>query len=176
MNTEISLKFKFPAYIFFKLLFKFTYSCAVPWNSCHSNKSPNISLTRWYHRRYSLGLVKPIIPSRLWMASAWLARRENYWVITQFAQNFAQSPRCSAWSDGNFKITYRHFSWRRSFLEAHKHSLYEALAVFCQRRLGKPLPTDSWELTNLPSHWLMNFRLLDTHNQFLTMGRDLVKL
>ncbi len=63
-----------------------------------------------------------------------------------------------------------------SFLEAHKHSLYEALAVFCQRRLGKPLPTDSWELTSLPSHLLMNFRLLDTHNQFLTMGRDLVKL
>lgn len=63
-----------------------------------------------------------------------------------------------------------------SFLEPPKSSLYEALTLFCQRRLGKLLPNHTWNLDTLPPHLLMNFRLLDAQTQFLAMGRDLAQL
>jgi ATP-dependent helicase HrpA len=75
-----------------------------------------------------------------------------------------------------------------SFLEATKDSLYEALTVFCHRRLGKPFPAGAWELDTLPPHLLMNFRLIEVQNsphsphdpggpgRILDMGRDLIKL
>ncbi len=69
------------------------------------------------------------------------------------------------------------------FLELPKQSLYEALATYCQRRLGQPLPHNPvWGLATLPPHLLMNFRLLDSPNpttatpQILATGRDLVAL
>ncbi len=63
-----------------------------------------------------------------------------------------------------------------SFLEPTKESLYDALTLFCQRRLGKPLPEPVWNVEILPPHLLMNFRLINTQNQYVEMGRDLVKL
>jgi ATP-dependent helicase HrpA len=68
------------------------------------------------------------------------------------------------------------------FLELPQQSLYDALATYCQRRLGQPLPNQVWGLATLPPHLLMNFRLLDNPNstttapQILATGRDLIAL
>ena len=68
------------------------------------------------------------------------------------------------------------------FLELPQQSLYDALATYCQRRLGQPLPNQVWGLATLPPHLLMNFRLLDNPNsttttpQILATGRDLITL
>ncbi|MDM8564844.1 ATP-dependent RNA helicase HrpA [Candidatus Halobeggiatoa sp. HSG11] len=62
-----------------------------------------------------------------------------------------------------------------SFLEYPTQSLLEALTIFCHRRLGKPLPDKVWNLTMLPPHLLMNFRLIDDHKE-LAVERDLTIL
>ncbi|MDY6991387.1 MAG: ATP-dependent RNA helicase HrpA, partial [Pseudomonadota bacterium] len=66
------------------------------------------------------------------------------------------------------------FNAEGSFLEVPMESLHALLNRYCHRRLGKPMP--AWQLTSLPEHLLMNFRLLDNHKQFLAMGRDLSAL
>lgn len=71
------------------------------------------------------------------------------------------------------RVTFREGG---SFLEPPKESLYESLRAYCHRRLGKPLPNETWEDFLLPPHLLMNFQLLDNGNHFLGMGRDLGEL
>ncbi|OQW94002.1 MAG: ATP-dependent RNA helicase HrpA [Beggiatoa sp. IS2] len=63
-----------------------------------------------------------------------------------------------------------------SFLEYPKESLREALGIYCQRRFGDPLPTESWKPETLSPHLLMNFRLIDQNDRFIDMNRDLVAL
>ncbi|MBE9562216.1 MAG: DUF3418 domain-containing protein, partial [Proteobacteria bacterium] len=62
-----------------------------------------------------------------------------------------------------------------SFLEYPPQSLLEALTIFCHRHLGRPLPDKIWNLTILPAHLLMNFRLIDDQKE-LAIVRDLTTL
>jgi ATP-dependent helicase HrpA len=78
----------------------------------------------------------------------------------------------------NSTLTFREGG---SFLVYPKTSLIEVLTRYCHRRLGHPLPSDSWNLDTLPPHLLMNFRLIEQTEEnkaqstqgILDQGRDL---
>ena len=52
-------------------------------------------------------------------------------------------------------------------------ALTAALAKFTQRRAGTPVSADVWDDAKVPSHLMMNYRVIDDAGRELAMGRDL---
>lgn len=63
-----------------------------------------------------------------------------------------------------------------SFLVVPQISLYDALARFCHRYRGVPLPEPTWDFDSLPTHLCMNFLLIDQQHELVEMGRNLTEL
>ncbi|WP_126454417.1 ATP-dependent RNA helicase HrpA [Sulfuriflexus mobilis] len=65
-----------------------------------------------------------------------------------------------------------------AFLQAGDRSLplIESLAAYMQKVSRTPIPSDAWQLENLPAFYHMNFRVVDQDNKVLGVGRDLPAL
>ncbi len=55
-------------------------------------------------------------------------------------------------------------------------SLTDALIKFVHRKLGSPIPSNTWEGKTPPTHLLINYKVIDDAGQELAMHRDLVQL
>jgi ATP-dependent helicase HrpA len=57
-----------------------------------------------------------------------------------------------------------------------KDGLQQALGAFIQKQTGTSVPGDTWENIDLPTHFRMNFRIVDDAGAELGMGRELTAL
>ena len=61
-------------------------------------------------------------------------------------------------------------------MQPGKGALQEVFSLQLQRITGTQLAPESWDMAGLPSHLLMNFRVIDERNKVLAEGRDLLAL
>jgi len=64
----------------------------------------------------------------------------------------------------------------RETSDEKRETLPKALARYVQRVAGEPVSAEIWNGTQIPSHLMMNFRVVDEAGRELAMGRDLAAL
>ena len=76
----------------------------------------------------------------------------------------------------NFVPAPQHVTAVLEVLEPGEGALLPALAEAIRTKTGVQVPADAWDVSDLPPHLRMNFRVLDDERRELAMGRDLPAL